>query len=839
MADIDPKSFDHKTIEKKWQKYWLKNKTFRAPDDSKKEKYYVLDMFPYPSSAGLHVGHPLGYTATDIMSRYLRMNGKNVLHPMGWDAFGLPAENYAIKTKVHPEKTTSANIETFRRQIQDLGFTYDWDREVNTCVPEYYKWTQWFFAFLYKNNLAYRKDAPVNWCESCQTVLANEQVVNGKCERCKNDVIQKKLEQWFFRITDFIEDDQKTSGLLSGLEKIDWPNSTKIAQMNWIGRQEGINIFYDVIDSSEKIATFTKYPETNFGATFIVVAPEHPIVSKITTPEHKKEVEKYLERTFKMTELQRTETTEKTGAFTGSYAFNPLNKKKMPIYVADFVLAHYGTGMVVGVPGHDERDFEFAKNFDLEIIRVMKTSDGDISPVTKLEQVDHEGIMMNSEFLNGMDAQKEAKKAMMDSMEKEGMGKRVVFYNLRDWLVSRQRYWGAPIPIVYDDAGNHYLLPEDELPVKLPTDVDFMPKGESPLAKSTSFHDKKELERIEKKLKKSGDLSNERTIVRRESDTMDTFVCSSWYMFRFMDPNNTKEFASKEMMKKWGPIDLYVGGAEHTVLHLLYARFFTKVLHKYGYIDYDEPFQKLRHQGMILGEDGQKMSKSIGNVINPDEVVNAFGADTLRCYEMFMGPFHQKKPWSMGAVEGVRKFLDRTYRVFQKSITPLGSARGDDELRITDKNLQSLLHKTIKIVTEHIQEFRFNTALSQMMILTNELTKSESVSREILEKFVLILAPFAPHLAEELWGEVLGHKESLTYEPWPKYDEKYLVEESVTYVVQVNGKLRGDFTIEKTASQEEVIAQAKTLEKVKKYLEEGKIVKEIFVPEKIVGFVVK
>lgn len=793
-------------------------------------------MFPYPSGSGLHVGHPEGYTATDIISRYMRMKatpddgqGYNVLHPMGWDAFGLPAENYAIKTQVHPEKSTLDNVTTFRRQIQELGFSYDWFREIATCLPDYYKWTQWWFAFLYKNGLAYKKKAPVNWCNDCNTVLANEQVVDGKCERCKNPVEPKNLSQWFFKITDFIEDNGKTSGLINGLEKIDWPESTKIGQRNWIGKQEGINIHYDVAGCDEKISVFTKYPETNFGASFVVIAPEHELVPELTKSEHQQEVEAYVERTKTMTALERAENKEKTGAFTGSYAYNPLNDKQMPIYLADFVMVHYGTGIVVGVPAHDERDFEFAQQFDLEIIRVMKTPDGDTSPVTKLEQVDHNGTMMNSDFLDGMDAQSEAKKAIMDHMVKEGMGEMVTFYNLRDWLVSRQRYWGAPIPMVFDDEGNEYLIPEDELPVLLPKDVDFNPTGESPLHQSKSFHDKKDLKRIEDKLKKAGEMPKERTIVSRESDTMDTFVCSSWYMWRFMDPQNEKEFASKKLMNQWGPVDLYVGGAEHTVMHLLYARFFCKALHKHGLIEYDEPFAKLRHQGMILGEDGEKMSKSHGNVINPDEIIKEYGADTLRLYEMFMGPFKDMKPWSMKGVQGVYRFLQKVWRL--ATTAKIINKKPDAE------TLQ-LMHQTLKKVTHDIEDFKFNTAISQMMILVNHLQKLEKLPKSSLEILLICLYPFAPHLSEELW-EMKGQKGMIMELKWPEYDEKLAKEDTIMLPVQVNGKLRGSLEVSADISEKEALKLAKEEENVKRHLEGKKVIKEIFVKGKIVNLVVK
>ncbi len=830
MAD----KYDHLSLEQKWQQFWDESKTFKTSDDSDKPKYYALDMFPYPSGAGLHVGHPLGYTATDIISRKKRHEGYEVLHPMGWDSFGLPAENYAIKTQVHPEQSTLGNIETFKAQIKSLGLSYDWDREIATCLPDYYRWTQWFFQFLYKNDLAYRKKAPVNWCDDCNTVLANEQVVDGKCERCKHEVIPKKLTQWFFRVTDFIEDQPEVNGLLSGLDTIDWPESTKSSQKNWIGRKTGINIEYPIVElEGESVTCFTTRPDTNFGATFVVLGPEHPFLNDLSRIPNADVVEQYVIETNKKSEKDRTEQgTEKTGVFTGLHVVNRVNGKKLPLYVGDFVLGHVGTGAVVGVPGHDLRDFQFAQKMGIDVIRVVVDAEGDDSPITREEQVQEEkGTMVNSEFLDGLDIW-EAKEKITEHYVAEGWAEEVVNYKLRDWLISRQRYWGSPIPVVYDDEGNEYLIPDDELPVHLPKDVDFNPDGESPLVNSEEFHSAEALKQIEEKLKATGELSGDRTIVRRESDTMDTFMCSSWYMWRFMDPKNTDMFCDPDLANHWGPIDLYVGGAEHTVLHLLYARFFCKALKKHGYINYDEPFAKLRHQGHILAEDGHKMSKSLGNVVNPDDIVSAFGADTLRCFEMFLGPFDQRKPWSTGSVGGIRKWLDRVYRVYQKPMIER------EETNKCEASM-SLVHKTIKQVTEDIDNFKFNTAISTLMIFTNELTALEEVPREALETFALLLSPFAPHLAEEFWQGVLGKEGTVAYEPWPTYDEKYLVEDSVTYAVQVNGKVRAEFEIAADSDKDTVLSTAKELEKIQQYLSEGEIRKEIFVPGKIVGFVVK
>ncbi|MBI5412686.1 leucine--tRNA ligase [Candidatus Peregrinibacteria bacterium] len=808
-------------IEPKWQEYWLKNKTFKAPDASKKQKYYVLDMFPYPSGAGLHVGHPEGYTATDIVSRTLRMKGLNVLHPMGWDAFGLPAENYAIKTKVHPRKTTEESIQQFRTQIRSIGFSYDWDRDVATCSPEYYRWTQWFFLFLYKNGLAYKKKAPVNWCESCKTVLANEQVVNGACERCHNAVIQKELEQWFFKITDFIEDTEregrKTDGLLTGLGKIDWPNGTLVAQRNWIGRSEGITITYPIEGVTQTVSVFTTRPDTNFGATFIVAAPDSEFVKKYLKDFPKQnEVATYVKAASHKSELERiAEGRQKTGVFTGWHAINHLTGRTMPIYVTDFVLANVGTGVVVGVPGHDLRDFKFAQAMKLDIVRVVKGPDGDTSIITQASQVQEEaGTMVNSDFLNGLDIHAATTK-IMDHIEAKGWGKRVIHYKLRDWLVSRQRYWGAPIPIVYCPDCGELPVSEKDLPVELPDDVDFMPTGESPLIHSKKFHAV-----ICPKCGKPA---------RRESDTMDTFVCSSWYFFRFMDPQNAKAFASKKFLNQWGPIDLYVGGAEHTVLHLLYARFFTKALHRYGFIDYDEPFLTLRHQGIILGEDNEKMSKSRGNVVNPDDVIKTYGADTLRLYEMFMGPFNQMKPWSTKNIEGVYRFLKKAWFLFEGKVV----VDSDDVLNEAQVRL---LHKTIKKVTEDIEHFSFNTAISQLMIFINEVNGLTQLPRKAMESFVLILSPFAPHLAEELWA-MLGHKKTLAYETWPTFDPALVKDEVFELVISINGKPRDWIQATVGIAQEEAIKQALGSEKIQRFIEGKKVIKQIYVPGKLVNIV--
>ena len=828
-------------IEPKWQKFWEKKGFYKAEDFSDKPKFYCLDMFPYPSGAGLHVGHPKGYTATDIISRYKRMQGFNVLHPIGWDAFGLPAENYAIKTKAHPDKSTHQNIEHFKEQIKSLGFSYDWQREIDTSSPEYYKWTQWFFLFLYKNGLAYKAKAPVNWCPKCQTVLANEQAQNGQCERCSSEVSQKDLEQWFFKITDFCEE------LLAGLDKIDWPEPTKIMQKNWIGRSEGWEIKFPIVILSQqaknpgdpsarspqddKIKVFTTRIDTIFGCTYLVVAPEHEIIEKIKDKiENIKEVEDYIKKAKKKTERDRqAETKDKTGVkLEGIIAINPVTQEEIPIFVADYVLVRYGTGAIMAVPAHDLRDFEFAKKFNLPVRVVIfnpnfitknQIRDGSLLA----DAYEGDGDVINSDKYGefGMDGwpSQDAKQRLTVLLEQRGLGERRVYYKLRDWLVSRQRYWGAPIPIVYCEKCGEVPVPESDLPVSLPTDVDFMPTGESPLAKSLEFHNVKCPKCNEK--------------ARRENDTMDTFVCSSWYFLRYVDPKNNQEFASKKLMDYWCPVDWYVGGAEHTVLHLLYSRFFTKALYRGGLIDFDEPFLKLRHQGLILAEGGEKMSKSKGNVINPDEVVKQYGADTLRCYEMFMGPFDQAIAWDTKGIRGVHKFLKRIYELnFQFSIFNFQT-----KSKIQNSNLEKLLHKTIKKVGEDIEAMKFNTAVSALMILVNEMEKEKEITAEIMEKFLLILAPFAPHLAEELW-QGLGKGESISLEKWPEYDINLINDEKINLIVQINGKARGSLEISRDIEQDEILELVKKDQKIYKWLENKEIKKTIFVKNKLINFVI-
>jgi len=807
--------YDHKSIEPKWQKFWEDHQCFKAEDVSDKEKYYALDMFPYPSGAGLHVGHPLGYTATDIMSRYKRHKGFNVLHPMGWDAFGLPAENYAIKTGVHPKISTAENEANFKRQIQALGFSYDWDRSFSTTDPDYYKWSQWIFLQLFKKGLAYEEAKAMNWCPQCKIVAANEEVEQGMHERCGSPVEKRNLKQWMFRITDYAE------RLLNDLEDLpEWPQKIKAMQANWIGKSEGAEVGFDI--NGEMVNVYTTRPDTLFGATYFVLSPEHPLVDDITTDEQKTAVEAYKSEVAAKSDLERTELNkDKSGVFTGAFAINPVNGKQIPVWIADYVLMSYGTGAIMAVPAHDERDLEFAEKFGLEILEVVGNLD---SPFQKTG-----GKMINSDFLNGMTVD-EAIAAMINWLEENQKGEKKVNYKLRDWIFTRQRYWGEPIPLVFDEAGKVYALDDSQLPLELPETPNYEPSadGQSPLAK------------IETWVNVKGDITPEGTVIisdngsqnfTRETSTMPNWAGSSWYWLRFMDPHNEQEFCSKEKSDYWGPVDLYVGGAEHAVLHLLYGRFWHKVLFDLGLVSTKEPFKKLVNQGMIAAEDGRKMSKSLGNVVNPDDVIAEYGADTLRCYEMFMGPFEQGKAWSTGSVGGIRKFLDRVNRYF--SDNEVVDVCPSDELI-------SLTHKTVKKVGEDIEAFRFNTAISQMMVWMNEFSKLDHIPKIAGGKFIRLLSPFAPHLAEEIWHTKFKPEgKTIVFEPWPSFDEKYLVENTVTYAVQVNGKLRAELSMPAEAPKDEVLAAAKAIDKVAQYLAEGSIVKEIFVPGKIVGFVVK
>lgn len=805
---IMSEKYDHKSIEKKWQAEWGAAGMYQADNRSDKPKKYVLDMFPYPSGDGLHLGHVENYTATCIYSRYLRMKGFNVMHPIGWDAFGLPAENYAIKTGTHPDVSTHQNIKNFIGQMKSLGFSSDWSREIDTSSPEYYKWTQWFFLLLYKNGLAYKKKAKVNWCDSCKTVLANEQAENGICERCKNEVIQKDLEQWFFKITDYADD------LIDGLSNVDWPSSTIAAQRNWIGRSEGVEFGMEIPEAKESIRVYTTRIDTVFGMTYVVLAPEHPLIATLLSRvKNKTAVEAYIKDTAKKTELERTELAkEKTGVrLEGIEAVNPFTQKPVPIFVADYVLGNYGTGAVMAVPAHDERDFEFAKKYDLPIEMVVCPHASHSSCPILLAAYTGPGKLVMSGDFNGLTSE-EAREKMSQWLESKKLGTKKVNYRLRDWLVSRQRYWGAPIPIIYCDEHGEVPVPEENLPVLLPTDVDFRPTGESPLKYSKTFNDV-----VCPKCKKPA---------RREADTMDTFVCSSWYYFRFADPKNSKEFASREAIEKWLPVDMYMGGAEHTVLHLMYARFFTKVLKKLGYIDFDEPFAKLRHQGMILAEDGRKMSKSLGNVVNPNEIIEQYGADTLRLHEMFLGPLEDMKAWNSTTIVGPYRFLERVWRLKEK-------VGGENK----QNTAEATLHKTIQKVGEDIEQFGFNTAISSLMILLNEFEKQESVPKSAYQTFLLLLAPFAPHITEELWHE-MGNTTSVHLASWPAFELAKTIANEVTIAIQVNGKVRDTVVVARDTKEEELKALALARPMIEKWLEGKEVSKIIVVPNKLVSIVV-
>jgi len=800
-------SYDHRQIEKKWQTYWLENKTFKTDTYSDKKKFYALDMFPYPSGAGLHVGHPEGYTATDILSRMKRMQGYEVLHPMGWDAFGLPAEQYALDTGNDPAEFTKKNIATFKRQIQELGFSYDWDREISTTDPEYYKWTQWIFIKLYEHGLAYIDEVPVNWCPALGTVLANEEVIDGKSERGGHPVIRKPMRQWMLKITAYAD------RLLEDLEELDWPESIKEMQRNWIGRSEGAEVIFTIDGYDDSFKVFTTRPDTLFGATYAVLAPEHPLVQKIVTPEQKAAVDKYLEEVQTKSDLQRTELNkEKTGVFTGAYAINPVNNKKIPIWVADYVLMSYGSGAIMAVPAHDERDYEFATKFDLPIVEVVEG--GDISK----EAYTGDGLHVNSDFLNGL-GKDEAIARMIDWLEENGKGERKVTYRLRDWLFSRQRYWGEPIPIIHWEDGTMTTVPEEELPLRLPKMDKIEPSGtgESPLANSDWIHV------VDPKTGKKG---------RRETNTMPQWAGSCWYFLRFIDPKNPEKLADWDALKRWMPVDIYIGGAEHAVLHLLYARFWHKFLYDIGVVPTKEPFQKLFNQGMILGENNEKMSKSKGNVVNPDEIVASHGADTLRLYEMFMGPLDASVAWSTNGLDGARRFLDRVWRLFVNEDGTLSEKIVDQP----NPELDKVYHETVKKVTEDFENLHFNTGISQLMVFINEEYKADILPKEYVEGFVKLLSPVAPHICEELW-EKLGHKKTISYEPWPTYDEAKLVENEVEIVLQVMGKVRSKINVPKDISKEELEKLALEDSVMQKWLEGKTIRKVIVVPGKLVNVV--
>ena len=847
--------YPFESIEPKWQKYWDENKTFKSTEDEKYQKekrMYVLDMFPYPSAAGLHVGHPEGYTATDIYCRYLRMNGYNVLHPMGYDAFGLPAENYAIKTGTHPKTTTNANIEHFTKQIKSLGFSYDWDRCISTCEPEYYKWTQWIFLQLYKKGLAYEAQTPINWCPSCMTGLANEEVKDGKCDRCGTEVTHKTIRQWILKITDYAE------RLDSDLKTLDWPESVKLMQHNWIGKSTGAEVTFTVADkdgkpTDNKLTVYTTRCDTLFGATYMVVSPEHKIIPQITTAEQSDTVKAYQEAAAKKSDLERTDLAkDKTGVFSGSYAINPVNGKLVPIWIADYVLISYGTGAIMAVPAHDDRDWEFAKKFNLPIVEVLK-SEVDV----QTQAWTQDGIHVNSDFLDGLN-KNDAIEKMLEFLEEKKIGRKAINYKLRDWVYSRQRYWGEPIPLIHCPNCGTVPVPEEELPLKLPEVKSYQPTGtgESPLAAIDSW--------VNCKCPKCGGAA------KRETNTMPQWGGSCWYYLRYLDPKNDKQFCAPEKEKYWMPVDLYIGGAEHAVLHLLYARFWHKVLYDLGLVSTKEPFQRLVNQGMITSfayqrknktlvpvdeveqrDDGNwyekatgerleqvvaKMSKSLKNVVNPDDEIKLYGADSVRMYEMFMGPLTMSKPWATQGIVGIHRFLEKVWAVSEKQMADI-----DITGKIEDKALASArktFAQTIKKVTDDTASLNFNTAISQMMIFINEISKLPKIPKAMWSDFVKVLSPYAPHLCEELWQK-LGHGATIAYESWPTIDEEYLKDDSKQIVVMINGKKRDVFEIATNSGEDELKSAALERESVKKFVEGHDIVKCVVVPEKLVSIVIK
>ena len=802
-------SYKHIEIEKKWQRYWEEHKTFKTTEDDDKKNYYALDMFPYPSGQGLHVGHPEGYTATDIMARMKRMQGYNVLHPMGWDAFGLPAEQYALNTGNSPREFTKKNVNNFRRQIKSLGLSYDWDREVNTTDPAYYKWTQWIFEQLYKKGLAYEAEVPVNWSPDLGTVVANEEVIDGKTERGGFPVIRKPMRQWVLKITAYAD------RLIDDLDDLDWPEAIKEQQRNWIGRSVGAAINFPVSgDENTKIEVFSTRPDTIFGVAALVLAPEHELVKQLTTPEHENEVEAYIEKISHKSDLERTDLAkDKTGVFTGSYVVNPVSGEKLPIWIADYVLNSYGTGAVMVVPAHDERDHEFAQKFDLPIVQVIEGGD------VQKEAYTGDGVHINSDFLNGMDKD-EAIEAINNWLEENGVGEKKVNYRLRDWLFSRQRYWGEPIPVIHWEDGETTLVPEDELPLYLPKATDIKPSGtgESPLANLDDW-----VNVVDENGRKG----------RRETNTMPQWAGSSWYFLRYIDPHNNHEVADYEKLKEWLPVNLYVGGAEHAVLHLLYARFWHKFLYDLGVVPTKEPFQKLVNQGMILGSNHEKMSKSKGNVVNPDDIVEQYGADTLRLYEMFMGPLDASIPWSEEGLGGAHKFINRVWNLL---IDENDNLR-DRVTTINNHDLDKIYNETVKKVTEDYEAMHFNTAISQLMVFVNNAYKADSLPLEYVEGLVKLLSPVVPHITEELWSK-LGHVGSIAYAKWPTYDESKLVEDVVEIVVQINGKVRQHLQVSKDASREELQALALNDERIKQELVDKEVKKVIAVPGKLVSIVV-
>ena len=796
-------NYNHQEIEKKWQKYWDENNTFKTDVyDFSKPKYYVLDMFPYPSGQGLHVGHPEGYTASDIMARMKRMQGFNVLHPMGFDSFGLPAEQYAINTGNHPEGFTLKNIDTFTTQLKMLGFSFDWSKQISTCDPSFYKWTQWIFKLLLNEGLAKLIDMPVNWCEELGTVLANDEVIDGKSERGGFPVVRKNMKQWVLDIPKYAE------RLLEGLNTIDWPESTKEIQRNWIGKSVGAHVTFKVDGCDESFVVFTTRPDTLYGATYCVLSPEHKLVEKITTKEQKEAVDTYVKKAAAKSDLERTELNkDKTGVHTGAYAINPINGKKVPIWISDYVLATYGTGAIMAVPAHDERDYAFAKKFNIEIIQVLEG--GDISKEAYVE----DGVHINSGFLDGLNKE-DAINAMIKYLEENGLGKKQINYKMREWVFARQRYWGEPIPVVF--VGDEIIpISDEELPLVLPNVDDYgrSKDGKSPLEKATSWVN----------------TTHNGVPAKRETSTMPGSAGSSWYFLRYIDPNNDQLLADPKLLKHWMPVDLYIGGAEHSVGHLLYSRFWTKFLYDKGICPVEEPFYKLYHQGMILGENGEKMSKSKGNVVNPDDVIREYGTDSLRLFEMFMGPLKDEKPWSSAGLQAARKFLERVVRLVS----------GETTCAIVEKdtpNLTKSYHKTVKKVTSDYENMSFNTAIAQMMIFVNDCYKEKEASKEYIEGLVKLLSPIAPHICEELW-EFLGHKDTLAYETWPSYEEALCVDNVVTIVIQVNGKIRDKIDASADATKEELEKLALESVKVQELLNGATPKKIIVVPKKLVSIV--
>jgi leucyl-tRNA synthetase len=833
--------YDFRSIESKWQAYWEENKTFKAEEDPaipRDKRRYVLDMFPYPSGAGLHVGHPEGYTATDIYCRFLRMKGYAVLHPMGFDSFGLPAENYAIKTGTHPVVTTERNIERFREQIKSLGFSYDWDREVSTHRSDYYRWTQWIFLKLFEKGLAYEAETPINWCPSCQTGLANEEVKEGRCERCGAQVERRNLRQWILRITAYAE------RLLQDIDKVEWPEAIKAMQRNWIGKSTGANVSFPLEDGKGELVVYTTRPDTLFGATYMVLAPEHPLVAEITTEEQRGAVDDYIRQASLKSDLERTELSkDKTGVFTGGYAVNPVNGKKIPVWISDYILISYGTGAIMAVPAHDQRDWEFAVKFDLPIVEVLQG--GDVS----VEAYTGDGLHVNSDFLDGM-GKEEAISSMISWLEDKGRGEKTTNYKLRDWVFSRQRYWGEPIPLVHCEKCGVVPVPEDQLPLVLPEVESYAPTGtgESPLAAIDSW--------VNTTCPCCGGPA------KRETNTMPQWAGSCWYYLRYLDPDNESEFVGRDKVDYWMPVDLYVGGAEHAVLHLLYARFWHKVLFDLGVVNTDEPFQRLVNQGMITSfayqrkdkslvptdeveetgpdtfvekDTGEplervvaKMSKSLKNVINPDDIIENYGADSMRMYEMFMGPLQMSKPWSTQGLIGVHRFLDRLWRLIDRPLV-------DDEPPV---ELTRVLHQTIAKVSSDTDSLNFNTAIAQMMVFVNECFKAEAAYRSLMEPFVLCLCPYAPHMAEELW-ERLGHKPCASLQPWPSYDPELVKEPEITVAIQVNGKVREKIQVSSDVSEDELRKAAMEHPGIVGRIEGKSVVKVIVVPGRLVNVVVK